>query len=156
MTEEEYFLFVEETYGDLPVDQGVKDIRLQIENLNSPPAKVDSWEGDDILGTLFDSPVTMEVPKEVTKLNDMVFCKCCGTYCKSQLMTCVNKIHAGPSLKKVEEKEIQTMKRKKKRKLEKKWVPSGMFDIKEQLKSNITFEDNYAKLFLSQWRKRNE
>ena len=56
MTEEEYFLFVEETYGDLSVDQGVKDIRLQKENLNSSPAKVDSWEDDDILGTLFDTP----------------------------------------------------------------------------------------------------
>ena len=30
MTEEEYFLFIEEMYGDLPADQGFKDIRLQI------------------------------------------------------------------------------------------------------------------------------
>ena len=78
----------------------------------------DIWKEDDILKTFFENPVNMAISPEVNEPNDKASCECCGLHCKPQLMACVNMIHAGSTMKKVEEKEIQAM--KEKRKLEKK------------------------------------
>ena len=70
-----------------------------------------------------------ETFKPVREIKIGTSCGGFGLNCALQLRACVNMIHEMPAIKKVQEMEIKTMKSKQKRKLQRKWVPRGVFDL---------------------------
>ena len=82
-------------------------------------------------------------------------CRGCGLNCIYQLRACVNMIQVFPSVKEVKAREIPILKRTAKRQLRQHWIPKGMFDVKEQIKSHtIDLDDECAKPYIPHWRKR--
>ena len=78
-------------------------------------------------------------------------CSNCGLNCVHQLRACVNMIQVQPSIKRVQVKEIQELKRTIKNNLQQQWIPCGVFDIKEQFKSNpVNVEYSCVKSYMPQ------
>ena len=90
--------------------------------------------------------------KPVPFLRTGTSCSGCGLNCQSQLRACVNMIKVQPSMKKVEEMEIRSMKSKHKRKLQRKWVPCGTFELQELCRvDSIIAEVQCTNSILPRW-----
>ena len=128
-------------------------------NASKKPSTTTSstWEGDDTSRDLFEDLMPIDTPLDMNEFTDESSCDSCGLHCVPQLRACVKMIQVVPEIRKVKEKEVRNLKRTVKRKLQQQWVPRGVFDIKEQFKSDIiNFEDKCAKSYLPRWKKRKQ
>ena len=140
----EFWEYTQDYLDDEELQKLNKIAQQKIEHLKSPESNVLNSEEEH-------SCIELKTRERET----VTSCSDCGLNCVHQLRACVNMIQVQPSLKKVQVKEIQGLKRTIKRKLQQQWIPCGVFDIKEQFKSNsVNVEHSCVKSYMPQWRKR--
>ena len=89
---------------------------------------------------------TDEESTSALKVKPDTFCSNGGLACTHQLRACVNMIKVKPTVKKVIEMDTKMLQGKQKRKLYKKWVPCGTFDLQELIGvKKIISKDHCAK-----------